>query len=295
MAGPSGSLTIAPVLYNGGMELLWDTVEVFAYVGWLLTLAFPLFAIAFIVLRRRYRKKLPSHRTMIVFVLIAICGVFCILSFPLLEIYLFPGGLHSLDREPIINLGNIHQLQIEYFGKYNTYAEIVTTANSNSGYFMPSSRWCNGKTIYSYYCGDDFIPAMTSLKEKSVIHDPDNNWPDGFPIPKISQQAFTCVAIGDIDNDDTFDVWSINDGSWYAENGIGGYHPYMAKLEIDDTGDDGTRTRGPITFKGRVYLRNPDGGIYFYVLGMLTPLLLLSIAFDIARALRLRREAMGED
>jgi len=60
------------------MELLWDTVEVFAYVGWILTLIFPLFVIAFMVLRRRYRKKAPSHRTMIAFLLVAICGGFCI-------------------------------------------------------------------------------------------------------------------------------------------------------------------------------------------------------------------------
>jgi len=198
---------------------------------------------------------------------------------------------HTLKGEAHYNLDTIHRLRTTYFNKYNTYIWDDATAGRVYQFF---SQWAyEEKTLYSYYCDHEIIPATAFLKEKALIHDPETNWPDGVVKPKSSQNSFTCVAIGDIDNDDTFDAWSINDG-----NSPSAQYRYLiieANHEVDDTGDDGTRTRGNITFEGRVYLRTPDGGIYFYLLGMLTPLLLLSIAVDIARAVRLRREVGGGD
>jgi len=287
----------APVLYNeGGMELLWDTVEVFAYAGWMLTLAFPLFVIAFIVLRRRYRKKLPSHRTMVIFILVAICGGFCIFRdhialitigyfdvWDYARIKLQPEGPKLRPQHDVkFNLGQIHATQVIYHAKYNTYTEITDVADIDD--IMASDQLRSGSwvaeyrgNIYSYYCSDIFFPADFSLKKDLLIYNPETNWPDVIFKPEVSRNSFTCMAIGDIDNDDALDVWSIND--------VGSVDHI-----IEDAGDDGTRTLGEITFKGRVYLRAYDGGIYFYVLGMLTPFLLLSIVLDIAMALRLRRE-----
>jgi len=36
------------------------------------------------------------------------------------------------------------------------------------------------------------------------------NWPVDSK-PAISKAGFTCMAVGNIDKDDTLDVWSIND------------------------------------------------------------------------------------
>jgi len=256
------------------MELLWDTVEVLAEMGLVLTLIFPPFVATFIELRQRYSQKLPSHRTMIVYILVAISGGFS---------YVTEGAWRywNSQQESYIYLGSLFKSQQDYFAEYNTYA---------------------GRTGRNG---------------------------DGAPLPTVSQNAFTCVAIGDIDNDDTFDVWSINDGEkrdnkkmrgrkrrWLSDDhgrrkrrrpvsrthdsGVDGTprRGSMVNLaihEVDDSGDDGTRTRGSLTFKGRLYLEHPHGGIYFDFLGMVTPFLLLSIAIDIARALRLRREAIGGD
>jgi len=288
------------------MELVWDTVEIFAYVGWILALTFPLFVIAFIFLRRRYGKKLPSHRTMIVFVLVVICGGFCVYSTRLIQMIIdeVPGEFfieyieksilnptEILRQEPKFLLDSISEHQKNYFAEYNTYAggshddSLCIFRIFSVKLAMHDFTFTAGESIYSYYCGEYVIPAAISLKKESVVHDPETNWPDGASKPAVSQSGYTCVAIGDIDNDDTFDIYSISYPSI-----IGAEYSEVLVHEIDDTGDDGTRSRGSLTLNGRVYLNDRKGGIYFYVLGMLTPFLLLSIAIDIVRAARLRRE-----
>jgi len=290
-----GSLCTVTVLYNQtSMELVWDTVEVFGYVGWILTYAFPLFVIAFIVLRRRYQKKLPSHRTMIVYVLVAVSAgsqiFYSTLVFATFFYWPIKQDPAEFMDEPMM-LATVFQLQQAYFAEYNTYAG--RTGSGGDGAFADMG-WYFGNVLsaYSFYCGGDVIPASVPFKTKMVINNPEADWPDNVPKPNVSQMAFTCVAIGDIDADDSFDVWTVNDGTTTE---LFGY--IRAKHLIDDSGDDGTRMRGDITFKGELFHRGIGGGlgIKFYFMGMLTPLLLLSIVFDIARAVRLRREVGGGD
>jgi len=239
---------------------------------------------------------------MVVFVLVAVCGGFCIFREYIYDIsrrvdpswsdiifIISHADIHplptSLNNEKVDwyvvknNLKFIYTKQTDYYAAYNSYYSPSNVFNFPVNTIpVVFTRDMRGN-LYTHYCGDVIVSANVFLKADQLIHNPENNWPDGAPIPKVSQQAFTCVAIGDTDKDDTFDIWSINDGD------------SLPNHDIDDSGDDGTRKRGAINFSGRAYQRYNDGGAYFYVLGMLTPLLLLSIAIDIARAARAPREA----
>ena len=95
------------------------------------------------------------------------------------------------QSEAKLNLGSVYGNQIAYFGEYNKYSETFDDLN-----WTPE-----GTTRYSYFVGDDVIQAtiggpysMPSMAE-SFVND------DGFQI----------VAVGNIDNDDTLDVWIMND------------------------------------------------------------------------------------
>jgi len=96
--------------------------------------------------------------------------------------------LFERQEEAQANLEEIYQLQVSYFGEYNTYSH---------SYFGWSPRW---GTRYAYFIDGDSVQ-------------PDLGGPYHLPAwigPKTGQYGFTAVAVGNIDCDATLDVWTIN-------------------------------------------------------------------------------------
>jgi len=100
------------------------------------------------------------------------------------------------------NLGAIYVAQLSYFSENNTYAGGSDTFKLIN--WEPASQ-----NRYAYYCQGAMIPNKLPMRV-DYVPKPDGRWPVTAK-PQSSQSGFTCMAVGNIDNDDTLDVWSIND------------------------------------------------------------------------------------
>jgi type II secretory pathway pseudopilin PulG len=90
------------------------------------------------------------------------------------------------------NLGAIYTTQVAYFSEYGNYAD----GDDCFGHL----DWRAEGTRYSYYCGKDKIACTVC---NTQCPDPD--------LVDFQEGSFTLFAVGNIDNDETCDVWSIND------------------------------------------------------------------------------------
>jgi len=125
---------------------------------------------------------------------------------PLLVLIIIPNLLKTNrptgQYEAKTNLGAIYVAQLSYFAYHNTYAGGPDVFHLI--YWEPS-----GQNKYAYYCGHDLIPNKI-IWRNAYLPMPNRDWPIDTK-PASSNSGFTCMAIGNIDSDDTLDVWSIND------------------------------------------------------------------------------------
>jgi hypothetical protein len=155
------------------------------------------FVLRYYVASRDSTKKLPSFAALFIYILIlAVCYAIAIPN-----TIKFAG--FAKQKEGETNLGAIYFAQISYFSRTNTYAggpEAFKLIN-----WEPVNQ-----NRYAYFCGDQEIE--NNLPEKGV----------GIPSlqqiemmvsiqPQSSKTGFTCMAAGNIDNDNFWDVWMIND------------------------------------------------------------------------------------
>ncbi len=97
------------------------------------------------------------------------------------------------------NLGAIYTSQIAYHGEFGNYA-------GGDNCFGLLGWQPEDVTKYSYYCGKDKIASAYS---KTKCPAPD--------VPEYKDGAFTLFAVGNIDWDDTCDIWTLNNDK-YLEN-----------------------------------------------------------------------------
>jgi hypothetical protein len=105
------------------------------------------------------------------------------------------------QSEPKINLGGIFTAEAVYFGEKNRFAASFDVMNWRpEGSFGPDPA-PGGRTRYAY-----FLPGQAIQ--------PQIGGPFALPPdikPEVSETGFTAVAVGNIDGDNTLDVWTIND------------------------------------------------------------------------------------
>jgi len=99
-------------------------------------------------------------------------------------------------------LAAIYIAQQSYFSDANTYASGPDAFNL--------LKWESpGQNRYAYYCQGAMIPNKLSMRIDYTPM-PDGRWPVTTK-PQSSKTGFTCMAVGNVDDDSDLDVWSIND------------------------------------------------------------------------------------
>ena len=89
------------------------------------------------------------------------------------------------------NLGAIFTCEIAYFGEMNTFGNTFNLIN-----------WApEGNSRYAYFLGNDVIQPKVGGPYQL---------PPGYK-SEVSYSGFTAVAVGNIDDDATLDVWTMND------------------------------------------------------------------------------------
>ena len=115
-----------------------------------------------------------------------------------------PDFLHFCGKgkqsEAKTNLGAIFTTQISYFAEHHTYA-------GGPNAFKLLNWEPEGQNMYAYACGDEYLPNKKGDMSYANVIPP---WPAGVR-PASSKTGFTCMAVGNIDNDTNLDIWSIND------------------------------------------------------------------------------------
>ena len=97
----------------------------------------------------------------------------------------------------------IYYAQKAYFSRTNTYA-------GGPDAFKLINWEPAGQNRYAYYCQGAMIPSK--LPELYARFNYGRNW--HWPVKTVtatSKTGFTCMAVGNLDNDEMLDVWSIND------------------------------------------------------------------------------------
>ena len=129
---------------------------------------------------------------------LAIAGIVLSLFFIILPIIILLALPHffkeqALERQSQMkaDLGSIYTLQAHYFNEFETYASSFDELGWKPGH--PS--------YYTFYLQNDVIPCYTG--EEFRLPPGVNSYAD--------QNGYQIVAVGDIDLDDTVDVWTIND------------------------------------------------------------------------------------
>ena len=102
-------------------------------------------------------------------------------------------GAIFMQSEAYSNLGVIFTSEISYFGEKNSYANTFDLI-----------KWRpEGTTYYAY-----FLPGQVI---QPTVGGP-YQLPEGdYPRPAVSNTGFTVIAVGNIDNNPTLDVWIVND------------------------------------------------------------------------------------
>lgn len=96
-------------------------------------------------------------------------------------------------------LHSIFVSQIEYRRDHGTFAQGPVT--------FSLLQWTPARsTLYAYFCDDDYLPNT-----KREVVSKDTRLQYSSLLPASSAAGFTCLAIGNYDDDPDLDVWSIND------------------------------------------------------------------------------------
>ena len=128
------------------------------------------------------------------FTWIIIGGVMLVLVIIALPDFLkYSGPPPTKQSEAKQNLKAIFTTQVAYFGDHDTFA-------SGPDCFELLGWKPEGKTRYSYYCGESEI--------KCVRCERDCRYPN---LSAISAEGFTVMAAGNVDKDDDCDVLTIDD------------------------------------------------------------------------------------
>ena len=132
------------------------------------------------------------------------CGIVIILVFVLLLLMLTTGIYFvqaELRLEAKINLISIHTSQQSYFSAYDNFAK------GENAFKLMSWEPPETQEYYTYYCSK----AVYSNERSEITQIPPiSDWPiDTFP--EVSEDSFTCMAVGNIDADPYLDAWSIDD------------------------------------------------------------------------------------
>ena len=131
-----------------------------------------------------------------------ILGIVCILAAIAIPNFLrFSGGPKNSEAKQ--NLGAIFTAYTSYHSDYNTYPSAPFIKIKDATYnCLAVSDWEPKGTIrYNYNCmnTEAFSPAVN-----------DSPCPPGI-VTHADKDSFTVAACGNVDNDTTVDVWTIND------------------------------------------------------------------------------------
>jgi len=165
-------------------------------------LSFPVHLLLFGANRIRARKD-PAKKKYPWFLLIVHLFLFLLVVAAIIIPNLTRFAAPSKQSEFKTNLGAIYVAQLSYFSNTNTYA-------SGPDAFKLLQWEPAGQNRYAYYCQGAMIPNKLPMNINYTPL-PDGRWPVALK-PASSKTGFTCMAVGNIDNDETLDVWSINDG-----------------------------------------------------------------------------------
>jgi type IV pilus assembly protein PilA len=177
-------------------------VGLVALVAALVVLSFPILFIIYVIRRIQTRQMPPQQRAAsspltMHFLVAVIVLIMSAIAIPNLKF-----SAKAKQSEAKANLGAIYQAQLAYFSRTHTYT-------AGEGAFRILNWEPAGQNRYAYYCQGAMIPNKL-LMRIDYVPKPDGRWPITAK-PQSSQSGFTCMAIGNMDNDDTLDVWSIND------------------------------------------------------------------------------------
>lgn len=125
-------------------------------------------------------------------------------SFTLVVLLTVPQSLRfsarAMQSEARTNLGAIYTVQQSYFSNSGTYA------GGPAAYELLNWGPAGG-SLYAYYCGEAMIENTKGI---TVTQRPGGDWPNQL-VPESSVSGFTCMAVGNVDNDPYMDVWAIDD------------------------------------------------------------------------------------
>ena len=143
-------------------------------------------------------KKIKASAIVIHTITVVLILILTAISIP----YFLRLNAKATQSEAKTNLGVIYRSQLEYFSRTNTYA-------SGEKAFEILNWNPPGQNRYAYYCDTAVIANKLPIGSGGMPL-PDEDWPVELK-PQSSQTGFTCMAVGNIDNDWMLDVWSIND------------------------------------------------------------------------------------
>ena len=105
--------------------------------------------------------------------------------------------------EPKWHLPQIFVSQTSYYGEHGVYAV-------SPGLFEKIRFEVETPNRYSYYCGDEVWPCHPNKCGETPHPTLGPDWP--LPVkPYARDHSFMCMAVGNLDDDPTMDVWSINE------------------------------------------------------------------------------------
>jgi type II secretory pathway pseudopilin PulG len=106
------------------------------------------------------------------------------------------------QSEAKTNLGAIFTAMQSYYLEWNTYPARGNIEGQNYGCFELIGFQPEGTSRYSYFCGDHVIQATDGGPYEI---------PPGVDPPYSNEFSFRVLAVGNIDSDDTLDVWELNE------------------------------------------------------------------------------------
>ena len=123
-------------------------------------------------------------------IVVAIIGILAAIAIP--DFLTFQAKAKQSEAKQ--NLGAIYTTQVAYFSEFNEYADSDCLANLH---WRPE-----GTTRYNYECGDESTTTGTDTTTASTC---------ALGTALGPPSTFTVCATGNIDNDSTYDEWSMND------------------------------------------------------------------------------------
>jgi prepilin-type N-terminal cleavage/methylation domain-containing protein len=130
-------------------------------------------------------------------IVVAIIGILASIAIPKFLAY----QAKARQAEAKIGLGAIHTSAMSYAAESNTY---IVSPLALLGFQL------SGASKYDFYYGGTAV-SLKITPASGGASAPCDVVPTASPQPAMSLSGFTASAIGNIDNDDTFDEWEIDD------------------------------------------------------------------------------------